>query len=243
MRLNRPVDRMAAGKAHTQTTETDSVKRCSAAAREGDEAAQLFVASSAAYARGDIRGALQLLERAAGLGHTGAMLEAANLADELGEQPVRRHWLETAAVAGHAPAMFNLGVLAWESRDRATAAQWFESAATAGELRGFAALVELAEQAGDRVGAHRWAQQGADAGDPHCMGTYAMQLMDDGEHDFDVGMRWYERGAALGDPDCMVGAGLGWSYRGNTAQARHWFEQARAAGHPNARALLAKYCG
>lgn len=138
--------------------------------------------------------------------------------------------------------MYNLGIQAMESADTGTAAEWFERATAAGVGRGYAALVELAERSGNAPAARHWAHAGAEAGDPRCMGTYAMQLMEEDQRNFDRSMQWYEKGAQLGNPDCMLRAGQGWNYRGNKTQARYWLDQAQQAGHEHAADMIRKYC-
>src|SRR6266704_943114 len=199
-----------------------------------------LVASAVAYGRGDREGALSMLEEAARRGHPGAMVQAANIAGELGRVNVEQFWLETAAAAGSGQAMYNLGVLEFERGSRSAAATWLERAAAAGEDIGYAALVELAEQAEDVEGAKRWAEAGAKAGNPRCLGLHGMYLCREGPSHVQEGLHFLEAGASKGDPDAMLQAGITWNYQGNAAQSKYWIEQALKAGHPRARETLIK---
>jgi TPR repeat protein len=196
---------------------------------DGDDADRLFLASAVVYGDGDVEKALDMLEQASRMGHQRAMLEAANVAGELGRKSVQVHWLNTAGAAGDARAMYNLGVIAADDGDLPTARHWFQRASSAGFMEAYAALVEVAERVGDEQAAATWAETGAHAGNPRCMWVHGRNVSMRGPDQVTAALEWFERGGALGDIDCMAAAERTCNFLGRTVQARYWHQQVTIA--------------
>lgn len=241
--LGRPVERLTGARAHGQT-ENDSLERCLEDAESGDEAAQLFMAAVVLKAEGRSGEALNLLERAAELGHVKAMLAAADIAQEMGLTGVNTFWTEQAARIGDPVGMFNMGVLKVGAGDAAEAQRYFEAAGAAGNTEAYAALTDMASRAGMLEAAEHWATLGAQQGHPFCLEAHALQVLRGNENNRSVflqALQLIEDAARQGYVPAMDRCGIMHYHSGNHVQAKYWWEQAVRAGDPDAGDRLVKY--
>lgn len=243
--LNRPIESMVA-----QTGEASSQERAGvmedvlSEAEAGDESQQAMVAAAVAQSEGRHDDALGYLEHGAKLGNIDAMLGAAQLARELGRPGVDRFWTEAAANAGSPVGTFNMGFNAFEEGDLAEASRWLEKSGSQGNAEAFAVLIEVAGRAQDPAAQRRWAETGASMNHPRCLEVHALNVLRGNEENPDVFRRaldLMETAARQGYAPAMDRCGIFHYHNGNPTQAKYWWEQAEAAGDPDARGRLVKY--
>lgn len=240
--LGRPV--VHAAPAPEPETGSDALDTALADAEAGDESQALMVAAVMAQHEGRLEEALGFLERASQLGNIDAMLGAADVARELGRESVARFWTETAANAGDPAATFNMGLAALNDGDMAGASRWLESSAAQGTAEAYAALIEVADRSGDAAAQARWAETGARHDHPRCLEVHALNVLRGNEADpetFRQALSLMERAASQGYASAMDRCGVFYIHSGNPVQAKYWWEQAVAAGDPDARARLAQH--
>jgi TPR repeat protein len=242
--LGRPIEHAIAAPADNGSYDRAVVDETLKQAEAGDESQQAIVAAAVLTSEGRHAEALQALEHGGQLGNVEAMLGAADLARELGRDSVARFWNEQAATAGSPVGMFNRGLDAFNDHNLAEAAHWFEASAQAGNAEGYAALIEVAGAQGDESAAARWAAIGAQRDHPRCLEAHALNTLRGREHDpavFGEAIRLMERAAQHGYASAMDRCGMFYMMAGNRNQAKYWWQQAVAAGDPDAAARLAQH--
>jgi hypothetical protein len=215
-----------------------------AEAEAGDESQAAMIAAVMAQNEGRLEEALGYLEHGARLGNVDAMLGAADVARELGRQGVERFWTETAAKTGHPTAMFNMGLSALYDGDLREASRWLEASGSSGNAEAYAALIEVADRAHEPRAQARWAEIGARQNHPRCLEVHALNVLRGNEENpeiFRQALSLMEAAASMGYAAAMYRCGIFHCQGGNPVQAKYWWEQAEAAGVPEARGRLVQY--
>jgi TPR repeat protein len=242
--LGIPLEHVAPAPEPETETDTSVLDRAMAEAEAGDESQAAMIAAVVAQNEGRVEEALNYLEHGARLGNVDAMLGAADVARELGREGVARFWTETAANAGHPAATFNMGLSALSDGDLGTARSWLETSGSQGNAEAYAALIEVADRSNDPGAQARWAEIGARQNHPRCLEVHALNILRGNEANPEIFRRalsLMESAASQGYASAMDRCGIFHYHSGNPVQAKYWWEQAEAAGDPDARGRLIQY--
>ena len=189
------------------------------AAEAGDDASKLVIQGAAAQARGEIRLALELYERAARLGQPQGMYEAGMIHREIGDRQSAAFWFEAAANAGISDAYGHLANLSEAEGDPSGEREWSRRGAEAGHawsMGNFAYFLLMDAQQGVQSGAE----------DSEVM-QVLRQCLD-----------YATRAANLGQVNAMYSAGLANVFLNRPREALDWLRRAEQHGHPNARRMI-----
>ena len=192
---------------------------------------------------------LELVRRAAALGHPPAMTELGVMYDE-GPRPAQdlakaAMWFRRAAEKGDERGMFNLGVALLEARgltqDPPQAAMWFRRAAGSGYEKAMLNLgIMLSEDRGiaeDLPQAAAWFRRAAELGHPKAMVALGRMLHAGRglRQDSDRAAKWFRTAAERGNTSAMfclaVSYAKGWGVPADPAMSVAWYQLAAAGGH------------
>ena len=238
-----------------------ALRACNEAARQYPNVARfVFQTGRVAYAQEDYAAALNLFEKAAGMGSKIAITDtgAAYLFGKGVPQDYTkaRELFEKADARGDHLAVALLGVLyhnGWGvEQDYVQARQLYEKAAATGERLAMRNLGNLyASGSGvpkDYTMARRWYEKAARAGLPEAMNNLGLFYQNGwgGPQDYTKARQLYEKAAAAGDAEAMNRLGFlyekGFGVPENYGLARQWYEKAAAAGNVPATRNLGLLC-
>lgn len=218
-------------------------------AQAGDAHAMLWMGYLTLTGRGvpqNVPEGLSLIERAANMGSTSAMI---TLAERAQSQPEAVEWFRRAAEAGDTQAMRDLAKI-FETGRRGVpqnlpqALEWYRRAAEAGDTWAMLALATRLESgslgARDRPGALAWTQKAADLGNASAILALGLRHREgrDGPRNLVQAAALFKRAADLGEEAAMYqlagayrfGEGVSKSDRDSTA----WYRRAADAGSRDA---------
>lgn len=210
-------------------------------AESGDAEAVKDVGVRADHA-GDLQKARRWYQRAADLGHAGAVRNLGIVAEEEdGESLEAEAYFRRAFAMGSTLAAANLvSLLLHQSRD-AEAAEWLETSVECGQLIAIAVAGIGFNDRGEREEAFALWRRGADLGELESTAILAGQLYDFGE--FDEAEEWARVGASKGSAPCMMVIGVLARDRKDWGEARVWLQGAADLGDETAAQELSNLQG